>query len=129
MVFKLAPDGTNYKVLHAFCKETDCSDGASPSGRLIFDRSGNLFGTTGSGGGPGCGGSGCGTVFKLAPNGTNYKVVYGFCKQAGCTDGDSPGGGLIADRSGNLYGTTSSGGALDDGVVFKLAGTGFVVAP
>ena len=55
-------------------------------------------------------------VFKLSPGGTET-VLHSF------TGGVS--GGLIADRAGNLYGTTG-GGAAGKGVVFKLSGTGFV---
>jgi hypothetical protein len=76
-------------------------------------------------------------VFKLAPGGIET-VLYSFCSKPNCSDGASPVAGLIADSSGNLYGTASEGGggaaaaceppSLGCGVVFKLAGTGFVTA-
>jgi uncharacterized repeat protein (TIGR03803 family) len=50
-------------------------------------------------------------------------VLHSF---AGGSDGADPEAGLIADRAGNLYGTTENGGASNIGVVFKLSGTGFV---
>jgi uncharacterized repeat protein (TIGR03803 family) len=133
-VFKLSPDGTETQ-LHIFCT-TDCSDGQFPYGGVIADRAGNLYGTTYSGGVSGCLRSeGCGVVFKLSPGGV-FTVLHFFTGFPG--DGGNPQAGLIADRSGNLYGTTYHGGGpsscgefygapLGCGTVFKLAGTGFVV--
>src|SRR5215469_624020 len=79
------------------------SDGASPQAGLIKDKTGNLYGTTYYGGGTGCYGDGCGAVFKLAPDGTET-LLYAF---QGGADGESPQAGLIMDKSGNLYGTTT----------------------
>src|SRR3989442_831738 len=78
------------------------SDGADPNAGLIADASGNLYGTTNSGGA-----NGYGTVFKVTPTGTET-VLYSF---TGGSDGTYPLAGLIADASGNLYGTTYFGGA------------------
>ncbi len=133
-VFMLAPSGSgyNYTVLYNFCPPSStafCTDGAAPNTALIEDASGNLYGTTvlGGTGTPECIGIGCGTVFKLSPNGSGYTetVLYSFCSQGGsnCTDGGYPyGAGLIEDASGNLYGTTSEGGAGANGggTVFEL---------
>ncbi len=132
-VFKLAPDGTE-TVLYSFCNRSGCTDGAGPSGGVIMDRGGNLYGTTGGGGtAASCGQSGCGTVFRLAPDGKE-KVLYSFCSQNSSTDGFYPNGGLVRDRDGNLYGTTKNGGAnyvncsyfgYDFcGTVFKVSPTG-----
>ena len=91
-------------------------------GPLLADQAGNLYGTTvNGGGGLVCGGGGCGTVFKLAPDGTET-VLYAF---KGGSDAGSPQAGLIADPSGNLYGTTLDwldGQLLQDGhgTVFKV---------
>jgi len=106
------------KVLYSF---QGGSDGASPFAGLIADSAGNLYGTT-SAGGPGtCEFGGCGTVFKVAPDGTET-VLYSFL---GGNDGAMPDGGLVADRAGNLYGTTlEGGGANNDGTVFKIAADG-----
>jgi len=118
-VFRLAPDGTE-TVLYAFCsKDTACPDGKNPISPLILDSSGNLYGTTESGGT----GEDGGTVFKLAPEGTET-VLYSFCSRNGCADGDGPTGGVIMDRRSNLYGTTGGGGTGDGGTVFKLASGG-----
>ncbi len=125
-VFKLDPGG-NYTVLYNFCSRTNCVDGSQPFGGLIEDASGNFYGTTSQGGAtiPNCPypASGCGTVFRLDPAG-NETVLYSFCSQANCADGYFPYAGLIADASGNLYGTAFWGGAANVGTVFKLDSAG-----
>lgn len=112
-VFKLAPDGTE-TVLHAF---SDGSDGADP-GSLIMDKRGNLYGTAFEGGVQNCDEYGCGLIFRLAPDGTET-VLYSF---TGKTDGGRPVPGILLDDSGNLYGATSDGGltGCSCGTVFKL---------
>jgi uncharacterized repeat protein (TIGR03803 family) len=119
VVFKVAADGTE-TVLYTFC---NCADGAYPFGGVIKDSAGNLYGTTSAGGTgcPICGGGG--TVFKLAPDGTET-VLYNFCSENNCSDGIDPTSRLIRDTSGNLYGTTGYGGTYNKGVVFKLAPDG-----
>ena len=118
-VFKLTPSngGWTESVLHSF---TGGSDGEQPNGGVILDEAGNLYGTTWEGGGSGCWGPGCGTVFQLTPSGSGWKenILYSF--QYG-TDGGYPIGGLIFDPSGNLYGTTTSGGSGGGGTVFELS--------
>ena len=124
-----------YKVLHAF---KGGKDGNYPSGALILDPAGNLYGTTIFGGGDQqyCSGlaPGCGTVFKLAP-GSQGKwketVLHRFQNGNDSTDGSAPNGALIFDASGNLYGTTISGGGFNQqcssgasagcGIVFELS--------
>ncbi len=107
--------GLAEEVLHNFC---DTGDGASPSfDGLIFDKGGNLLGTTHIGGT-----DNAGTVFGLSP-GVDGKwverVLYSFANNG--TDGHSPAGGLILDTSGNIYGTTESGGNSSGvGTAFEL---------
>ncbi len=110
-------------------------DGGNPVARLIVGPDGTLFGTTSQGGGSGCGGIGCGTVFNLRPparavgnilGGFTETVIYRF---SGGSDGGSPrGADLIFDHAGNLYGTTlfGGGGSCQDGcgTVFKLTRSG-----
>lgn len=115
-IFRLAADGSE-AVLYAF---RGGSDGAEPKASLIADAAGNHYGTTAAGGGSGCNGRGCGTVFRLAPDGTET-VLYAF---TGASDGSDPEGALAADESGNFYGTTSQGGADGIGAVFRLAPDG-----
>ncbi len=115
-VFRISADGTE-TVLHSF---GGGSDGKIPEAGVVKDNAGSLYGTTYMGGGTGCG-NGCGTVFKLAPDGTET-VLYSFCSLANCSDGGFPETNLILDKSGNLYGTTESGlYGNDKGAVFKLA--------
>jgi uncharacterized repeat protein (TIGR03803 family) len=117
-VFKLTND-RKISLLYAF---KGGSDGDVPYGGLLLDTAGNLYGTTTSGGGTGCTGYGCGTVFKLAPDGTET-VLYAF---QGESDGYQPLGTLVMDASGNLEGTTAGGGAYNSncgqgcGTVFKV---------
>jgi uncharacterized repeat protein (TIGR03803 family) len=102
------------------------NDGGFPTGHLIMDGSGNLYGTTYSGGG-----FGQGTVFKLSPNSakTDWKetILHSFCAKLHCTDGQLPAGGVIKDSAGNLFGTTSAGGVYGGGTIFELipASTGW----
>jgi uncharacterized repeat protein (TIGR03803 family) len=119
-VFEVQPDGTK-STLYNF---EGGSDGAGPGFGLTLDSLGNFYGTTGSGGGSGCGGIGCGTVFKIAANGTE-SVLYAF---QGGADGAGP-VGVTVDSAGNLYGATQAGGTctFDEnncGTVFKLAPDG-----
>ncbi len=118
-VFELSPlvDGTwTETLLHEFGSG---HDGQQPISNLIFDASGNLYGTTNAGGS-----DGSGTVFKLTPNarGTWTENILHSFKHDG-VDGSGPGVGLIFDTSGNLYGTTVNGGTLNKGAVFQLTPT------
>lgn len=112
-VFKLRPDGKE-----GFWYPFHVTDGFHPQGGLIFDKAGNLYGTTleGGTGGTGCGWPYCGVVFELSP-GRIETVLYSF---TGGNDGASPTAGLLADSAGNLYGTTEIA-ANGPGVVFKLS--------
>jgi uncharacterized repeat protein (TIGR03803 family) len=112
-VFKIA--GTKETVLYSFAGGTD---GADPQAGLVMDASGNLFGTTAGGGT-----SGNGTVFELvAPlkKGGQWKevVLYSFGTGG---DGATPIAGVNFDAAGNLYGTTSVGGAYGYGTIFELS--------
>jgi uncharacterized repeat protein (TIGR03803 family) len=108
VVFRLSLTG-QVTVLHEF---TGGTDGASPQGRLVMDKAGNFYGTTTAGGV-----SNAGTVFKVTRKGIET-VLYSF---AGKPDGANPVAGLAIDSAGNLYGTTTAGGANGKGTVFKLA--------
>jgi len=110
-------------VLYNF---TDGADGANPQASLIFDSTGNLYGTAENGGDLNCNGytTGCGTVFKLTPNGNgtwSQTVIYAFSY----VDGASPLSNLIFDSAGNLYGTTPYGPGFacngGCGIVYRLA--------
>lgn len=101
-----------FSILHSFKRK---GDGGNPQAGLLWSPIGDLYGTTFLGGEPSCS---CGTVFKLLPNG-DLAELYVFTG----VDGANPSASLIADRKGNLYGTTSQGGTsrLSHGTVFKFA--------
>ena len=88
-------------VFYSFCSQPNCADGAEPIGNLVMDAQGNVYGTTEYGGVQSCGYSGCGTLFKLTPSGSET-VLHNFHRGMG----SYPGGSLIFDAKGNLYGTT-----------------------
>ncbi len=112
-------DATNHEtLLHSFTG----ADGRDPS--VSFrDSAGNLYGTTFLGGSSGCGGNGCGVIFKLDTSG-NLTVLHKFGASAG---GWFPSGTLLRDSAGNFYGVTVSGGDLScNGVEGKGTGCGVV---
>jgi uncharacterized repeat protein (TIGR03803 family) len=121
-VFKLTPTGQE-TVLHSFCSQNNCTDGAAPLRGPIIDQKGTLYGTAYFGGAyyGHCddGGSACGVVFRITPKGKET-VLYSFCPLIDCTDGADPQAKLVFDQKGNLYGTTQYGGAHNNGAVFKL---------
>ncbi len=122
VVFKLTPSGSGYteSVLYSF---TGSTDGATPVPSLIADKYGALYGTAHSGGS-----YGDGAVFKLTPSGSGYTetTLLSFTGSGGAAPGQSLYYGLVADKHGNLYGTTGYGGAYGSGVAFVLtASTGY----
>ncbi len=119
-VFALDPATGAETVLYSFCSGGyPCADGNLPSGGLI-DVDGTLYGTTGRGGTNCPSGGGCGTLFALDATTGVETVLYSFCSQQNCTDGDEPASGLI-DVGGLLYGATVLGGAHhNSGTVFAL---------
>ncbi len=122
-VFKVDISGTE-TVLHNFA---DVPDGAFPNADLVQDEAGNLYGTTAFGGAYGDGSSASeGIVFEVYTNGTEI-VLHSFSG----LDGGFPEAGLVRDKAGNLYGTTTFGGAsfnlngsAGDGTVFEVDATG-----
>jgi uncharacterized repeat protein (TIGR03803 family) len=116
-VFELSQTNGKWseKVLYSFDATT--GDGGAPYGNLTFDSSGNLYGTTSKGGA-----NGVGTVFELVTNGKGgwtESILYSFNNNG--TDGSTPYGGVLFDSAGNIWGTTSAGGAHGDGTIFELA--------
>ena len=115
-IFEFTSAGVE-KVLHSFGGGTD---GSAPLAALAFDASGNLYGTTSAGGGSSNCAGGCGTLFKYSRG--KESVLFAF---QGGTDGRAPAASLIADQSGNLYGTTSLGGLAKCGSLAEGCGTVF----
>lgn len=119
VAFSLSPPGKPgaawaEKVLWTF---TGGNDGSEPSGSLIFDSAGNLYGTT-TGGGTGV----VGTVFELSPPAKGQKawtesVLYNF---TGNNDGGEPFGNVLFGSDGNLYGSSAGYGQYNYGTLYKL---------
>jgi hypothetical protein len=141
-VFELSPPKTEggkwtERVLYNF---QGGNDGDLPTGPLVFDSAGNLYGATEFGGGKGttCDlfyGGNCGTVFKLNPPKTKggewtEKILHRF---AGGTDGAVPNGGLVLESNGTAYGTTYFGGyhqgQCDRGSGYEGCGVVFMLKP
>jgi len=107
-----------FKILHLFFQKI--GDGLQPYVGMIFDSKGNLYGTTSGGGNTSACAGGCGVVFELSPASKGKwteTVLYSFSG----SDGEKPGGPLVFDSSGDLYGTTEVGGDHGYGTVFKLS--------
>jgi hypothetical protein len=123
-VFALSPSGSTYafKLLHVFRCHRDFAKGAFPQAGVIADERGALYGTTYNGGNQGCSLGGCGIVYKLVRSGSHYveSVLWSFLP---ANDGNEPFGGLVADASGAIYGTTGFGGRA--GVPGGVFGTVF----
>lgn len=127
-----------FNTLYDFCPQGTgsspvCTDGDTPYGTLVQGTDGNLYGTTSYGGansGADCWdpGIGCGTFFRITPDGT-LTTLYSFCSQTGCRDGSDPFGALVLGTDGNFYGTTFSGGGgcgtqYGCGTFFKVTPSG-----
>ena len=118
VVFELTPTQVgewDFRTIYSFRGQPD---GSFPYGALLFDSSGNIYGTTYYGGA-----NNIGAVYQLTPRANGEwreKVLYSF---QGGTDGNSPISNLVFDTARNLYGTTSEGG-LGTGTIFKLSPVG-----
>jgi uncharacterized repeat protein (TIGR03803 family) len=110
-------------VEDAFYLFTGGADGGNPySADLVFDTAGNIYGTAFNGGSTTCN-SGCGVVYKMTKTNNSWteSVVYSFTNS---NDGSHPWGGITLDQAGNLYGTSSAGGANGFGTVYELTPSG-----
>ncbi|MGA8876241.1 MAG: choice-of-anchor tandem repeat GloVer-containing protein [Candidatus Korobacteraceae bacterium] len=119
-VFKMTPNGSGgwtEKVLHNF--GIGVMDGKTPQAPLVLDDSGNLYGTTIDGGT-----NSVGVVFEMSPNGGGGWTEFKIHNFGNGEDGSRPEAGLILDGTGNLYGTTHSGGTHSAGTVFELTPNG-----
>ena len=118
-VFELSPESGGAWTETVLYNFRGGQDGANPHATLAWDSTGNLYGTTVSGGGSTACGGGCGVVFQLTPSsgGWTESVLYRF---TGGTDGRVPYAGVALDTAGNIYGATTGGGAAKLGAVYKL---------
>jgi uncharacterized repeat protein (TIGR03803 family) len=113
-VFQFRPLGSMMNTLSSF----DGTDGEFPYSQLVRTQSNNFYGTTSTGGA-----NGEGTVFEVSLTGA-LSTTYNFCSKTGCTDGSDPIAGLVLATNGNMYGTTSGGGAHGSGTVFEVGTNG-----
>ena len=120
VVYRLNPVTKALTVLHHF--ENNQIDGYTPQAPLLWAQDGNLYGTTNRGGNDSTFGSG--TVYKINPNGTNYKVLYNF----NLLNGIWPLGPIAQGNDGNFYGATERGGTNRgnslSGTIYKLTPQG-----
>ncbi len=109
-VFELSPNGSgwNFNLLNSFAGSANCGPWAEPS----FDTAGNLYGTTLCDGA-----TGDGNIWELINSGSGW--TYNSLHDFSGTDGDRSYSTVAFDASGNLYGTTSSGGANGIGEVWE----------
>jgi uncharacterized repeat protein (TIGR03803 family) len=120
VMFSIDPDGTNYTVLHTFFGGAD--DGATTDhGYLVLDSNNVLYGMTTFGGS-----ANNGVIFSINTDGSGFTLLHSFV--GGANDGASPLGSLLINGT-DLYGTTASGGASNEGTVFHIAtdGTSFSI--
>jgi uncharacterized repeat protein (TIGR03803 family) len=107
-VFELAKGRTNITTLATF----NGTDGQTPEGAMVMDANGNLFGTTFKGGA-----NGDGTVFEVVKGSGAITALASF----NGTDGKNPVAGLTIDAAGNIFGSTTQGGASNQGALFEVA--------
>jgi len=127
-VFKISQYGV-LTILYSFCAKANCRDGLFPVGALVLANDGSFYGTTMSGGSSNnCNQSGCGTVFRITPQGA-LTTLHSFDS----TDGTNPQAALIVARSGDFYGTTLRGGSSalcglqgGCGTVFRITPAGML---
>jgi uncharacterized repeat protein (TIGR03803 family) len=130
VVFKIARDGNDFAVLHAFGPITSAAigtvptneDGYAPTGPLLAGADGYFYGTTSQGGV-----TGSGTIFRVSFDGSDFATVYTFpattADASGVvvnTEGANPVAGLTDGQDARLYGTTNLGGATGNGTLFAF---------
>jgi uncharacterized repeat protein (TIGR03803 family) len=109
----------DFSVVYDFGSRS--GDPANPLGSIAQGRDGALYGTSLFGGANGVGG--VGAVFKVTPGG-QARVLYSFCAQANCADGEYPFGGLTLRPNGHFLGTTQGGGTYNFGTIFDISEAG-----
>jgi uncharacterized repeat protein (TIGR03803 family) len=126
-VFKMTASGT-LTILHSFCFDLNCTDGAYPRAPLIQTANGNFYGTASLGGTDYCSyDQGCGTIFEITPEGQLTTL-----QALNSANGAYPYAGLVQATDGYLYGTTFGGGGTPKlcmqgcGTVFKISPSGLL---
>ena len=121
VVYRLSPGSNGWSETIFYNFRGGTQDGSGPHGTLVFDASGNLYGTTASGGlGSNICNGGCGVVFELTPSSSGPWTETILHRFSG-PDGSVAYPGVVLDASGNLFGATTGGGAANLGLVYELA--------
>ena len=107
-VFEITPKGM-LRTLYSFCSQLNCADGSGSITGLVQGPYGNFYGTAVHGGTSNTCPGGCGTIFRITPDGA-LTTIYSFCSQANCADGEYPQATLVQGLNGDFYGTTGAGG-------------------
>ncbi|MGB8702929.1 MAG: choice-of-anchor tandem repeat GloVer-containing protein, partial [Thermosynechococcaceae cyanobacterium] len=113
-VFRITPSGE-----YTHLSYLEGTSGVEPIGALTLGNDGNFYGTTVIGGDTSTFGNGCGTIFKITPQGLPT-TIYEFH----CNEGANPYGALTLGTDGNFYGTTENGGSNGGGTIFKVTPSG-----
>jgi uncharacterized repeat protein (TIGR03803 family) len=121
VVFRVAPDGSGYRIVFSFDGAPNYSNGLAPNS-LIIGRDGNLYGTARVNG----------TIYRLLPDGSAFQIIHSFANFSAPTPalGLEPAGAFFQGRDGSLYGRTNSGGTIgNNGVIYKIRpdGSGYRV--
>jgi uncharacterized repeat protein (TIGR03803 family) len=107
VVFQLVHNGTAWdeSVLHSF-------QTSNYPNTPMLDSAGNLYGAALTGGK-----FGYGILYKLAQGTNRQTILHNFCSERNCADGENPGGRLVMDTVGNLFGTAQAGGAYSNSAI------------
>ena len=116
-VFQFVP-GNSPVALYKFCGNKSCPTGGYPASTLVLAPSGLMYGTAAGGGN-----DNAGTVFKVTPSG-QFHLVYSFCVQVGCPDGQNLDTGLSRAFDGSFYGSAFNAGGNGYGTIFRVTATG-----
>ena len=116
-VFRMTPAG-EITTIYSFCAQSGCPDGNFLERSPILGSDGTLYGVTGGGGNS----TDSGTIYKMTLDG-EITTLYNFCPDAGCADGQGP-GGIVLASDGNFYGTTGVGGKFSEGTFFSISPSG-----
>ena len=114
----LSASAQTYTKLYTWPEDTRGDTGMGLAGIMTQGRDGNIYGTVGDDNS-----NAAGSAFKMTPAGT-FTRIYSFCALTSCADGLGPWGGLNLGKDGNFYGTTTGGGSVASGTVFRLTPTG-----
>ena len=118
--YEIAKTASGYASAPTTLASFNAPELSTLQGSLIFDASGDLFGTRGDGGR-----SGYGSVFEIAKTASGYANTPTTLVSFNTANGATPHGGLTADGNGDLFGTTETGGANDDGTIYEIVKTAF----